>query len=302
MRTVAWCSWTPRRGRGRRSRSTSPPPGGKRKRHEPAAFDSRRGRRDGDPGRAPDPVERGRVRRHHRPRWESGARGAEGEPARHRAHGHQDAGRLGHRDPRRRAGAGPRDPRDPHDRPGLAPERDPGGEPGGVLLHPEAVLERRPRRDLPARGGTFFLDEIGEMSPATQVKLLRVLQEREAIPVGGTEAIPVDVRVVAATNRDLEDDIKRGRFRTDLYYRLNVINIHLPPLRDRREDIPIFVSAFLEHIAKEHGDKAKELSAEAHEVIMAYDWPGNVRELENASSGPSSSPRERTSRARRSPT
>src|SRR5207249_3812358 len=83
-------------------------------------------------------------------------------------------------------------------------------------------------------GGTFFLDEIGEMSPATQVKLLRVLQEREAIPVGGTEAIPVDVRVVAATNRDLEDDIKRGRFRSDLYYRLNVIAIELPPLRERR--------------------------------------------------------------------
>jgi two-component system response regulator HydG len=133
-----------------------------------------------------------------------------------------------------------------------------------------------------ARGGTFFLDEIGEMSPATQVKLLRVLQEREAIPVGGTEAIPVDVRVVAATNRDLEDDIKRGRFRTDLYYRLNVINIHLPPLRDRREDIPIFVKEFLGHIAGERGEGTKTLAPEAEEVIMAYDWPGNVRELENA--------------------
>jgi DNA-binding NtrC family response regulator len=133
-----------------------------------------------------------------------------------------------------------------------------------------------------ARGGTFFLDEIGEMSPATQVKLLRVLQEREAIPVGGTEAIPVDVRVVAATNRDLEDDIKRGRFRTDLYYRLNVINIHLPPLRDRRDDITIFVKEFLSHIATERGEGPKILSAEAEEVIMSYDWPGNVRELENA--------------------
>src|SRR5256885_11793656 len=120
------------------------------------------------------------------------------------------------------------------------------------------------------------------MSAATQVKLLRVLQEREAIPVGGTEAIPVDVRVVAATNRDLEDDIKRGRFRSDLYYRLNVIAIELPPLRDRREDIPIFVKAFLERIAQEHGLEPKQLSAEAQEVIMAYDWPGNVRELENA--------------------
>ncbi|HET7790463.1 MAG TPA: sigma-54 dependent transcriptional regulator [Gemmatimonadales bacterium] len=133
-----------------------------------------------------------------------------------------------------------------------------------------------------ARGGTFFLDEIGEMSAATQVKLLRVLQEREAIPVGGTEAIPVDVRVVAATNRDLEEDIKRGRFRTDLYYRLNVIAIHLPPLRDRRDDIPLFVDAFLKRITAEHGDGPKQLSQEALDAIMAFDWPGNVRELENA--------------------
>src|SRR5437762_5469307 len=133
-----------------------------------------------------------------------------------------------------------------------------------------------------ARGGTFFLDEIGEMSPATQVKLLRVLREREAIPVGGTEAIPVDVRVVAATNRDLEDDIKRGRFRSDLYYRLNVIAIELPPLRERREDIPIFVKAFLERIAQEHGLEPKQLSPEAEAALLAYDWPGNVRELENA--------------------
>jgi len=133
-----------------------------------------------------------------------------------------------------------------------------------------------------ARGGTFFLDEIGEMAPATQVKLLRVLQERECIPVGGTEAIPVDVRLVAATNRDLEDDIKRGRFRTDLYYRLNVIALHLPPLRDRRDDIPIFVDAFLKRIAKEHGDEIKRLTQDAIDAIMIYDWPGNVRELENA--------------------
>jgi two-component system response regulator HydG len=133
-----------------------------------------------------------------------------------------------------------------------------------------------------ARGGTFFLDEIGEMSPATQVKLLRVLQEREAIPVGGTEAIPVDVRVVAATNRDLEDDIKRGRFRTDLYYRLNVIAIHLPPLRERRDDIEIFVNAFLDRIAKQHGGPPKRLAPEAMDAVLVYDWPGNVRELENA--------------------
>jgi transcriptional regulator with PAS, ATPase and Fis domain len=133
-----------------------------------------------------------------------------------------------------------------------------------------------------ARGGTFFLDEIGEMSPATQVKLLRVLQEREAIPVGGTEAIPVDVRVVAATNRDLDDEVKQGRFRTDLFYRLNVIAIHLPPLRQRRDDIEIFVNAVLERIAKEQGGAPKRLSPEAMDAVLAYDWPGNVRELENA--------------------
>jgi len=133
-----------------------------------------------------------------------------------------------------------------------------------------------------ARGGTFFLDEIGEMSPATQVKLLRVLQEREAIPVGGTEAIPVDVRVVAATNRDLEEDIKRGRFRTDLYYRLNVIAIHLPPLRDRRDDIQILWEEFLSRIAKERDEQPKALAEDAKVALLAYDWPGNVRELENA--------------------
>ena len=133
-----------------------------------------------------------------------------------------------------------------------------------------------------ARGGTFFLDEIGEMSPATQVKLLRVLQEREAIPVGGTEPIPVDVRLVAATNRDLDEDMKRGRFRSDLYYRLNVIAIHLPPLRDRREDIRLLAEAFLERIGKLEGQKRKELAPEAFDAILAYDWPGNVRELENA--------------------
>jgi two-component system response regulator HydG len=133
-----------------------------------------------------------------------------------------------------------------------------------------------------ARGGTFFLDEIGEMSAATQVKLLRVLQEREAIPVGGTEAVPVDVRVVAATNRDLEEEIKRGRFRTDLYYRLNVIALHLPPVRERRDDVPIFVDAFLKRIAAGRGEPPKRLSTEALDAVLTYDWPGNVRELENA--------------------
>src|SRR5207237_17478 len=116
-----------------------------------------------------------------------------------------------------------------------------------------------------------------EMSPATQVKLLRVLQEREAIPVGGTEAIPVDVRVVAATNRDLEEDIKRGRFRTDLYYRLNVIAIHLPPLRERRDDIQILWEEFLSRIAKEREEQPKALAQDAKDALPAYDWPGSAR-------------------------
>jgi DNA-binding NtrC family response regulator len=129
-----------------------------------------------------------------------------------------------------------------------------------------------------AMGGTFLLDEVGEMTPATQVKLLRTLQQREVLPVGATEAIPVDARVIAATNRDLERDVKTGQFRSDLYYRLNVIAIHLPPLRQRREDIPLLVEAFLLR-AK---DPSKSVSAEAMSVMCEYDWPGNVRELENA--------------------
>lgn len=133
-----------------------------------------------------------------------------------------------------------------------------------------------------ARGGTFFLDEIAEMQPSTQVKLLRVLQEREALPVGGTEPIPVDVRVIAATNRDLDEELRRGTFRSDLYYRLNVIALRLPPLRERREDIPLLAEAFLQRIARERSELAKSLSPDALDAIMAYDWPGNVRELENA--------------------
>ncbi len=133
-----------------------------------------------------------------------------------------------------------------------------------------------------ARGGSFFLDEVGEMPAPLQVKLLRVLQEREAIPVGATEAIPVDVRILAATNRDLEEEARRGRFRSDLYYRLNVITIHLPPLRDRREDIILLIESFMQRLAAEHGAEPKALSADALDAVMVYDWPGNVRELENA--------------------
>jgi two-component system response regulator HydG len=138
-----------------------------------------------------------------------------------------------------------------------------------------------------AKGGTFFLDEIGEMTPATQVKLLRALQEREVIPVGATEAVTVDVRVIAASNRDLEEEIRRGSFRSDLYYRLNVIALHLPPLRERKEDIPLFAHHFLEKMSgreKITHDESETptLSEEAMQALMVYDWPGNVRELENA--------------------
>ncbi len=133
-----------------------------------------------------------------------------------------------------------------------------------------------------ARGGTFFLDEIAEMTPATQVKLLRVLQEREALPVGGTEPIPVDVRVVAATNQDLESAMRTGAFRSDLYYRLNVIALSMPPLRERREDVPVLAEGFLARAAGERNEEVKRLSDDALDAIGRYDWPGNVRELENA--------------------
>ena len=133
-----------------------------------------------------------------------------------------------------------------------------------------------------ARGGSFFLDEIGETTPATQVKLLRVLQEREVLPVGSTEAIPVDVRVIAATNRDLEEEIRRGQFRSDLFYRLNVFSLRLPKLNERREDIPLLAESFLNRISEGRDHGPCTLSQDALDAIMVYDWPGNVRELENA--------------------
>ena len=133
-----------------------------------------------------------------------------------------------------------------------------------------------------AEGGTFFLDEIGETSPATQVKLLRVLQHREVIPVGATEPIPIDTRLIAATNRDLDKEIARGNFRSDLFYRLNVISLEMPPLRERREDIPILAESFLQQIAVARNEQPKSLSPEAAEQLQSYNWPGNVRELENA--------------------
>jgi DNA-binding NtrC family response regulator len=133
-----------------------------------------------------------------------------------------------------------------------------------------------------AAGGTFFLDEIGETTPATQVKLLRVLQHREVIPVGATDAIPIDTRILAATNRDLEEEIKRGNFRRDLFYRLNVIALHLPPLRVRVDDIPLLAETFLARQAEQRGEPPKQINDAAMEILQSYSWPGNVRELENA--------------------
>jgi DNA-binding NtrC family response regulator len=133
-----------------------------------------------------------------------------------------------------------------------------------------------------ASGGTFFLDEVGEMTAATQVKLLRVLQEREVIPVGETEPVSVDVRIIAATNRDLDEEIRRGSFRSDLFYRLNVIPMHLPPLRSRVDDVPLLAEYFLARHAANRGGEAMRLEADALTALQAYDWPGNVRELENA--------------------
>ncbi|HJR63488.1 MAG TPA: sigma-54 dependent transcriptional regulator [Gemmatimonadaceae bacterium] len=130
--------------------------------------------------------------------------------------------------------------------------------------------------------GTFFLDEIGETTPSTQVKLLRVLQQREVIPVGATEAIATDTRVIAATNRDLEEEMKRASFRSDLFYRLNVFALHLPPLRQRRDDIPLLATAFLQRSAEQRGGEPKRLSDDALGAMQVYQWPGNVRELENA--------------------
>ncbi|MGE5102856.1 MAG: sigma 54-interacting transcriptional regulator, partial [Deltaproteobacteria bacterium] len=127
-----------------------------------------------------------------------------------------------------------------------------------------------------------FLDEIGETTPATQVKLLRALQHREVIPVGSTDAVPVDTRVLAATNRDLDEEIRAGNFRSDLYYRLNVISLHLPPLRQRRDDIPLLAEHFLHRIGTGRNEEPKRLTDAARTALYEYSWPGNVRELENA--------------------
>ncbi|HID10712.1 MAG TPA: hypothetical protein EYP17_05360, partial [Candidatus Latescibacteria bacterium] len=140
----------------------------------------------------------------------------------------------------------------------------------------------KPGRFELADGGTLFLDEVGEMGQAVQAKLLRVLDQREFERLGGTKTIRTDVRIIAATNRDLETDVASGRFRRDLFYRLNVVSIHLPPLRERREDIPLLVEHFVRKLNEKMGRKVKGVSSEAMRLLMDYDWPGNVRELENA--------------------
>jgi DNA-binding NtrC family response regulator len=143
-----------------------------------------------------------------------------------------------------------------------------------------AHVERTGRFET-ANRGTIFLDEIGELSPPLQAKLLRVLQEQSFIPVGGTKTVNVDVRVIAATNRNLEKEIAEGRFRQDLYFRLNVIPIHLPPLRDRIDDVPVLAEHFLHKWDRKTGRSHPGFRPEAMEALMRYAWPGNVRELEN---------------------
>ncbi len=143
-----------------------------------------------------------------------------------------------------------------------------------------AVGQRRGRFEL-ADGGTIFFDEVGDVPAAMQAKLLRVLQERSFERVGGTESISVDVRVIAATNRSLQRMVKEGKFREDLYYRLNVVKIDLPPLRDRLEDIPLLATHFVEKFTPP-GESVKRIAPQAMEVLLNYDWPGNIRELENA--------------------
>jgi len=132
-----------------------------------------------------------------------------------------------------------------------------------------------------ADGGTLFLDEIGDLSPSLQVKLLRVLQEREFQRVGSNLTLRTDVRLIAATHHDLEEAMKKGRFREDLYYRLNVITIHLPPLRERKEDIPLLIDHFLKKYSRENQKEVSDVSKEARAALLRYPYPGNVRELEN---------------------
>ncbi len=144
------------------------------------------------------------------------------------------------------------------------------------------AIERRVGRFELADGGTLFLDEVGELEPLMQVKLLRVLEERAFERVGGAKTLQVDVRLIAATNRELKKLVNEGKFRDDLFYRLSVVAVDLPPLRERREDIPLLVKAFLDEFSRENSKQVREITPEALNLLLAYDWPGNVRELRNA--------------------
>ena len=142
------------------------------------------------------------------------------------------------------------------------------------------------RRDKPGRfalaqGGTIFLDEIGDIPPAIQIKLLRIIQEKTFEPLGGTQSIRADVRIVSATNRDLEKLVNEDRFRTDLFYRVNVVRLDLPPLRERKEDIPLLVNHFISRFSRSEGKYIGGISPEAMEIIIRHQFPGNIRELEN---------------------
>lgn len=152
------------------------------------------------------------------------------------------------------------------------------GHEKGAFTH---AIKTRPGRFEMADGGTIFLDEIGEMDPTLQVKILRVLQEKEIERVGGSGVRKVDVRIIAATNRDLEQEVAIGRFREDLYYRLNVIPLHLPPLRERGGDIMLLVRHFLKSFCEKRGRKTLLVCPDAQKALIAYSWPGNIRELEN---------------------
>src|SRR5581483_5626012 len=144
-----------------------------------------------------------------------------------------------------------------------------------------AIAQKKGKLEI-GEGGTVFLDEIGELAPLLQAKLLRVLQEREFERVGGTRTIKLDVRLIAATNRDLEQEVKNARFREDLFYRLNVVSIRVPALREHRDDIPLLASYFASKYAQRANRAVLGVSPQARTYLMSYDWPGNVRELENA--------------------
>jgi formate hydrogenlyase transcriptional activator len=143
------------------------------------------------------------------------------------------------------------------------------------------ALERRTGRFELADGGTLFLDEISELPPETQVKLLRVLQEHEFEPLGSSRTIKVNVRIIAASNRDLEKAVQEGRFRADLFYRLNVLPLALPPLRERRSDIPLLTSFFVERFSRQFAKQITGISQDTMDVLSRYAWPGNIRELQN---------------------